>query len=490
MNISNSTSLAGNYYSSGWRLGSGRELTSTSPWDGSELWRGQEPTREQVNDAVLNASSAQASWRRLTVDQRHSHLARFVELVKRDAELLATTVARESGKPLWEARTEVGAVQGKLLATTKALDSRASTIALETPIQGVPGVVETLFKPLGVVSVLGPYNFPIHMANGHIIPALLAGNAVIYKPSELGLASSHQYAELLLESGIPEGVFTFLPGTGDVGRWLVEHPTIRGVYFTGSEAVGAKLRSICAASNKRCAVEAGGNCSLYVESYDDEPGALSTVIQSAFWGGGQRCNSARNLLVTSDVLASGFIERLVEKAQALAFSSDFRSETNFFGPMRRSHDVARVGQARDRLRNLGGQELLSGSSIEENDLFLTPTISMMPVGTGLDSEETMGPLLRIYEVKDALSAAHLANQTRLRLIAGIISTSESSYQTFLENADFGGINWNCPTSAASGYASFGGAGESGNYSPAGFLSIDYCVTAQSVMRKDTSRVVG
>lgn len=470
------------FINNSWLLGNGEKISSFSPWTHEELWTGFEPSVEQIQESINSAKNGFNNWKLLNFSDRLKFLENFIELVKKNSDEFSKIIALEAGKPLWEATQEVGAIQGKLSATIQAYKLRASNIKSEIIIQGQQGTVETVFVPYGVVVVLGPYNFPVHMANGHIIPALLAGNSVIYKCSEYGIASSLFYTKLMQESGMPNGVFSFLPGNGEIGNQLIEHDDVRAVYFTGSEPVGRHIREYCSTKNKRCAIEAGGNSSIYVEDYQQEDKLFEIIIQSAYWGAGQRCNNARNLILNKKIATEAFFEKLSKKIDSIQILNDYINPASFYGPMRRKIDTENLLNAQDDLEKKGAHIICRSTSHYDNQLLLHPSFVIMPKKASLYPAELVGPMLRTHIVENVEEAVSLINKTPLRLAAGLISESTEIFNYFAENCNFGGISWNCPTSGASGYASFGGFGESGNNSPAGFLSIDYCVSAKSIMK--------
>jgi succinylglutamic semialdehyde dehydrogenase len=369
---------------------------------------------------------------------------------------------------LWESDEEVGAMVGKVALSIQAVKERRSPQQFE--LAGATAAVR--FKPHGVVAVFGPFNFPGHLPNGHIVPALLAGNAVVFKPSEMTPAVAQKTAELWLAAGLPPGVLNLVHGARDTGAALAAHRDVDGLFFTGSVAAGVSLHRAAAENpHKILALEMGGNNPLVAWHVSDEDAAALAIIQSTFITAGQRCSCARRLIVPADGSGDRLLERLVEMTRDLRVG-DFRQRPEpFMGPVISAAAAARVVAAKDRLAARGATELveLSGAGA-----MLRPGILDVTDVPDRPDEEIFGPLLQVIRVNDFDAAVREANNTRFGLAAGLLSDDRAPYETFYRRVRAGVVNWNRPTTGASGRLPFGGVGLSGNHRPSGYYAADYC----------------
>ncbi|MEI6484943.1 MAG: succinylglutamate-semialdehyde dehydrogenase [Sphingomonadales bacterium] len=440
------------------------ELVSTDPCTGEELWRG--PTGG-VADAIARARAAAPGWARAPLDQRIAIARAFKAAVEAEAEAFARLIARETGKPLWETRTEVASVAAKVEISIQAQAERAGEKA------GEAGGVRQLLrhKPHGVLAVLGPYNFPAHLPNGHIVPALLAGNTLLFKPSEQTPAVADFMAALWAKAGLPAGVLNVVHGGGDVGHDLAG-ADIDGLLFTGSAHVGAALAQQFAETPHRIlALEMGGNNPLVAWDMGDIDAAAATVVQSAFLSAGQRCTNARRL-----ILRDGD-DRLVEAVLALAgrliVGGPFDEPQPFMGPVISNAAADGLQRGWAQLQAAGGRVLRPLERAYADRPFLSPAIIDTTRCAPFD-DELFGPVLQIIRVPDWDAAMRAANATRFGLAAGLIGGDAAQFDRFWQTSRAGIVNWNRPTNGASSAAPFGGVGASGNHRPSAYYAADYC----------------
>jgi succinylglutamic semialdehyde dehydrogenase len=443
-------------------------LSSFEPATGDLLWTGE------VGDADREVAAARAAWpswasKPLTV--RIETLRRFANLVRGAKDRFADLIARETGKPLWEAATEVDAVVGKVDISVSAYGERTSQRRME----GALGAkVAVRHKPHGVLAVLGPYNFPAHLPNGHIVPALIAGNAVVFKPSEKTPAVGELLVQLLHEAGVPEGCVRLLIGGPDQGKALAAHPGIDGLLFTGSARAGLSLhRQFSDAPQKILALELGGNNPLVVWDAPDAFAAATLVIQSAFLSAGQRCTAARRLIV-QDGAHEELIGAVVKLAERLIVDHPHAAPAPFMGPV---IDNAAADQLQEAFLDLiikGGRPLKQLGRPDEGKPFLTPAIIDVTGVSNRPDAELFGPVLQVIRVPDFDAAIMEANATRYGLAASLIGGSPQFYDRFWANVRAGVINWNKPTNGAPSNAPFGGIGLSGNHRPSAYYAADYC----------------
>ena len=443
-------------------------LSSFEPATGELLWTGD------VGDAdreVLAARGAWPGWASKPVTVRIETLRRFANLVRGQKDKFADLIARETGKPLWEAATEVDAVVGKVDISVSAYGERTSQRRME----GALGAkVAVRHKPHGVLAVLGPYNFPAHLPNGHIVPALIAGNAVVFKPSEKTPAVGAMLVQLLHEAGVPEDCVRLLIGGPEGGKALAAHPGIDGLLFTGSARVGLSLHHQFADTpQKILALELGGNNPLVVWDMADAFTAATMVIQSAFLSAGQRCTAARRLIV-QDGAHEELIGAVVKLAERLIVDHPHATPAPFMGPVIDNDAADQLQEAFLDLIIKGGRPLKQLSRPDEAKPFLTPAIIDTTAVSNRPDAELFGPVLQVIRVPDFDAAIMEANNTRYGLAASLVGGSPQLYDRFWANVRAGVINWNKPTNGAPSNAPFGGVGLSGNHRPSAYYAADYC----------------
>jgi succinylglutamic semialdehyde dehydrogenase len=443
-------------------------LTSFEPATGEQLWTGE------IGDAdreVTAACGAGASWAAKPLAVRIETLRRFANLVRAQKDKFADLIARETGKPLWEAATEVDAVVNKVDISVSAYAERTSQRRLE----GALGAkVSVRHKPHGVLAVLGPYNFPAHLPNGHIVPALIAGNSVVFKPSEKTPATGEYLVRLSHEAGVPEGCVRLLTGGPEQGRALAGHPGIDGLLFTGSARAGLSLhRQFAETPEKILALELGGNNPLIIWDAADVFSAATIAVQSAFLSAGQRCTAARRLIV-QDGKHEELVETVVKLAERLIVDQPHANPAPFMGPVIDNGAADQLQEAFLDLMTKGARPLKHLVRPDENKPFLTPAVLDVTAVQNRPDAELFGPILQVIRVSDFDSALIEANSTRYGLAASLVGGSPQLYEKFWANIRAGVINWNKPTNGAPSNAPFGGVGLSGNHRPSAYYAADYC----------------
>ena len=446
------------------------ELVSYEPATGAELWRGEAATQAGVDAAVRTARAAFPAWAATPLAQRIVIAETYARAVQADGDAFARLIARETGKPLWDCRGEVASTAGKVAISITAQAERAGETMRE-----VDGVVQAIrHRPHGVLAVLGPYNFPAHLPNGQIVPALLAGNTVVFKPSELTPAVAERMAGLWAKAGLPQGVLSVVQGGGEVGRAMAGHPDIDGLLFTGSAHTGAALaRQFAATPHKILALEMGGNAPLVVWDVADLDAAAAVVVQSAYLSSGQRCTCARRLIV-ADPLADALLERLADLIDRLIVGAPFEEPQPFMGPVIDERAAAGLLAAYADLERRGGRAIRPLRRLREGLPFVSPALIDVTSATDVPDEERFGPLLQVIRVPDFDAALNVANATRFGLSAGLIADDPALWEHFLTGVRAGVVNWNRPTNGASSAAPFGGVGASGNHRPGAFFMGDAC----------------
>lgn len=460
----------GNYIQGQWIKGLGTVLESINPADGSLLWQGTNATGEEINQAAYGAQVALTSWLSLPFIDRAEYVKRFAAAVEENREHLARLISLETGKPFWESLTEVTAVVAKINLSIQSYQERTNT--KEHSI--AEGKSFLRYKPHGVVVVLGAFNFPAHLSNGHIVPALLAGNTVLYKPSEHTPAVAELIMQCWHDSGIPPGTISCLQGDVSSGK-LVLAQDIQGVYFTGSYATGLRIhQQFSGRPDVILALEMGGNNPLVIDEVNDIDAAVYQSILSSFITSGQRCTCARRILIPNTAQGDAFLQRFIMTSQALKVGSFDAQPEPFMGPVISHLQALKHLHAQKLLLEAGGRALLPMQLLAEYTGFLSPgIIDMTQVPKPLD-EELFAPLVQVYRYDNFSQAIELANQTRYGLAAGLLSDNETHYRQFYNTVRAGLINWNRPTTGAASNLPFGGIGLSGNHRPSAYFAADYC----------------
>ncbi len=468
-----------------WRGIGGADIVSINPArPGEVVWSGASRVGD-VGDAVGAARGALAAWSRTALEERVAVLRRFQEIATARKGALAELICAETGKAHWESEGEAGLIAGKVGITLEegVHSGRHRVTDFEFGLNGTKAA-RCHFRPHGVMAVVGPFNFPAHLPNGHIVPALLMGNTVVFKPSDkspaVGQMITEMFQEALEGEGFGGGVVNLVQGGVDVASGLVTHGDIDGILFTGSWEVGRKiLEANLDRPGRIVALEMGGNNAAIVMPDADLYQAVVEVTRCAFNTTGQRCTSTRRLIVHRDV-ADAVIPAVVKAASSLVIGDPRSEEPVFMGPIITEQARDAVFDAQARFAGSGGRVILESTSVPGLEgWYLTPSVIMVDRfamdadGCGCD-EEVFGPMLRISVVDSLGEAIAQANATRFGLSASIFTSDGGAQERFLAEARAGCVNVNCGTAGASSKLPFGGLGISGNHRPAGAFAMDYC----------------
>ncbi|MGX7953142.1 succinylglutamate-semialdehyde dehydrogenase [Tsuneonella sp. HG249] len=460
---------------------SAAEIISYEPATGAQLWRGE---IGDVDQAADRARRAWPEWAARPLATRVELVRRFANEVRKSQKEFAALIARETGKPLWEARTEVESVIAKVDISVGAYAERTGQKRFDSALQGTAAVRH---KPHGVMAVLGPYNFPAHLPNGHIVPALIAGNVVIFKPSEKTPAVGEFLVGCFHRAGIPEAVVQLLLGGPAEGQGLVAHRDIDGVLFTGSAQVGIAINKKLATSpGKIVALEMGGNNPIVVIDTPKVAEAAILVIQSAFTTAGQRCTAARRLIVKASMY-DALVSEIRSLANRIVFAEPFADPAPFMGPLIDNAAADQLTESFLYLLSHGGKAIKHMLRPDDRLPFVSPAIIDVTSMKDRPDVELFGPLLQVIRVEDFDEAIAEANNTRFGLSASLVGGSPQDYNRFWANVRAGIINWNRPTSGASSKAPFGGLGLSGNHRPSAFYAADYCAFPVASTEMDQPR---
>jgi len=465
-----SQKLADLFINNQWLVGEGVLIHSYNPATQQLLWEGHGASLQQADDAVLSARHAFTKWSLMSFEERTDILREFNHQLEKNQTDLSEIIAKETGKPLWEASTEVSTMVAKLSISIEAFHDRTGLhVKTSQDIQQI-----TRHKPHGVMAVLGPYNFPGHLPNGHIIPALLAGNTVIFKPSEFTPLTAQTIISCWQAAHLPAGVINLLQGGKEVGMALAKHTGVNGLLFTGSYATGKWLHQQFADyPEKILALEMGGNNPLVIGDIQHTEAAIYLTLQSVFLTAGQRCTCAKRLIVVDNKINRGYLDELVSATKRLHVGLYNDDPQPFMGALISDKAVQQVLTKQQQLVQQGGNILLAAAQLVPNTGLMSPGIIDVTAIKDLPDEEIFGPLLQVIWVENMQQAIKVANQTRYGLVAGIFSENEAEYMEFYSFVNAGIINWNRPTTGASSAAPFGGIGHSGNHRPSAYYAADY-----------------
>nr|WP_283950322.1 succinylglutamate-semialdehyde dehydrogenase [Pseudomonas piscis] len=459
------------YIAGQWLAGQGEAFTSVNPVTQEVIWSGNGATPAQVDSAVQAARQAFPAWAKRSLEERIGVLEAFAAGLKARADELVRCIGEETGKPLWEATTEVTSMVNKIAISVQSYRER--TGEKSGPLGDATAVLR--HKPHGVVAVFGPYNFPGHLPNGHIVPALLAGNSVLFKPSELTPKVAELTVQCWIEAGLPAGVLNLLQGARETGIALAANPGIDGLFFTGSSRTGNHLhQQFAGRPDKILALEMGGNNPLVVDQVADLDAAVYTIIQSVFISAGQRCTCARRLLVPAGAWGDSLLARLVSVSSSIEVGAFDQQPAPFMGSVISLGAAQALLDAQRQLLANGAVALLEMTQPQAQAALLTPGILDVTAVAERPDEELFGPLLQVIRYADFDGAIAEANNTQYGLAAGLLSDSEERYQQFWLQSRAGIVNWNKQLTGAASSAPFGGVGASGNHRASAYYAADYC----------------
>jgi len=451
----------------GWRPGQGAGFASIDPASGETVWDGAAASHADVAAAIAAARSAFHDWADRPREERIAAARRYKAELDARAPEFAEALSRETGKALWETRAELASMAGKVEVSIAACAERTGERETATAF----GRAVLRHRPHGVMTVLGPFNFPGHLPNGHIVPALLAGDTVVFKPSEETPLAGELMARAWEAAGLPDGVFNLVQGGRETGAALVAQE-IDGLLFTGSAQAGAHFRRMFVDRPEVVlALELGGNNPLIVWAAADAEAAAAIIVQSAFITSGQRCSCARRLVVPSGPAGDAVVEALEALTARLVVGPWNGADEPFMGPLisaRAAEGALRQAHA------LNGRVVTATGPVEGlSAAFVKPGIVDV-TGVSTADDEIFAPILQVRRTASFDEALSIANDTRYGLAAGLISDDPGLWRRFLNRIRAGVVNWNRPTTGAAATMPFGGLGLSGDHRPSAYYAADYC----------------
>ena len=441
---------------------------SIDPATGESVWEGAAAGADDCNAAIAKARAVLGAWRGRPADERIALARRYAEVLGSRKAELSRLISRETGKLLWETEAEIASMMGKVEVSIRAFTERTGERAAAMPF----GRAVLRHRGHGVMAVLGPYNFPGHLPNGHIVPALIAGNTVVFKPSEIAPAIGAAMVSAWAEAGLPEGVLNLVQGARATGEALVAGD-IDGLLFTGSAGAGAALRrALVDRPHVILALELGGNNPLV--AWDSPEAAASIIVQSSFVTTGQRCSCARRLIVPEGRVGDAIVEAVDAMAGRLRVAAWDEPGGAFMGPLVADAAAAGARMAADGIVSRGAKVIRPFEGIAGRPAaFVTPAI-LDVTGIDVPDAEIFAPVVQVVRVPDFDAAMRAANATVFGLSAGFISEDPALWSRFVEESRAGVVNRNRPTTGAAANMPFGGLGASGNHRPSAYYAADYC----------------
>mgnify|MGYP000974726428 CR=1 FL=1 len=456
------------------------EIKVVSPADFSDDLGSYVYSYRDAEDAVLNSKEAFKLWRRTTLAERSELLRKYRDQLKIKENLLAETIAREVGKPLWEAKQEVATMINKVDVTLAEGLKSVSDYEVPNILDGTLGACR--YRPHGVFVVIGPFNFPGHLANGHIVPALATGNTVVFKPSEKSPGVGQIMAEAFNDAGFPPGVFNMVQGEREVGRRLAVSEHTNGVLFTGSYEVGFKIKQDTLHQYwKLLALEMGGKNSAIVCDDASIDWSIYEVLTGAFITAGQRCSATSRVFVHHTIF-DAYVEKLHKRAKAFAIGHPL--DNPFMSALIDASSVEKYLKFVGIAAREGCDVLMRGKELEIDvpGNYVTPSIclvrdnSLQAVRKSVFQQtEIFGPMLAIYSFSEPEQAIELTNSVQYGLVASVFTSDKNKYQKIAQELEVGLVNWNRSTVGASSRLPFGGVKKSGNHFPTAISAANYCV---------------
>jgi len=433
---------------------------------------------EHVDQAVKSAERAFKTWSKLDLSERKEYILRLSEIFLSKKEAFAEIISRETGKPLWETRTEAAGLCGKIKITLEHSLKLVEDERIEGALPNVDGVIR--HRPKGVMSVIGPFNFPAHLPNGHIIPALITGNTIVFKPSDKTPYTGQLMAECYKEAGFPEGVFNLVQGQVETGKRLVSHRNVHGVLFTGSYDVGLKIKQDTIEQYwKTLALEMGGKNTSFLWKDANLDKAVYESLMGGFLSAGQRCSCTSILFVHEDI-HDEFVDKFYTAAKKIKIGH-WKEDGNFMGPLISEESVEKYVRFQQIALREGAECIMRGKKLEleHEGNYVSPSIYTMTEYSS-DSvyltQEIFGPNVVIIKVNDFDKTLEQINSSHFGLVSSIFTQDKDLYKKAYQELNVGLLNWNRTTNGASSRLPFGGTKKSGNDRASAHHAVYYCTT--------------
>ncbi|HEX7674726.1 MAG TPA: succinylglutamate-semialdehyde dehydrogenase [Bdellovibrio sp.] len=462
------------------------DFKDISPADLNDLVMTVPFKHDHIDEAVSAAKKAYPAWAQLTVDERKSYLMRLKEMYDSHVDQMAQLICRDTGKPLWDGMSEAKALGNKIDITLNYSLKLVAEERISNALPSVDGVIR--HRSRGVMAVVGPFNFPAHLPNGHIVPALISGNTIVFKPSEQTPAVGQFMAELFEKAKFPPGVFNLVQGDGAAGGRLVAHELVDGILFTGSYEVGLKIKQETLTHYwKILALEMGGKNATIVWDDADMDKAIYESLVGAYMTSGQRCSGTSRIIVHPKV-ADEFTERFYQAAKKLSIGH--WSENPFMGTLINEAAVEKYVRFQEIANRENCESLMRGKSLDlkHKGYYVTPSIHLVKKfdpNSVYQKSEIFGPNVAIYQNDNFDEVMNIVNSTGYGLAMALFSKNKDLYEQAQFKARVGILNWNRTTNGASSRLPFGGMGKSGNDRPSAHFAIQYCTVPVASLEDPT-----
>jgi acyl-CoA reductase-like NAD-dependent aldehyde dehydrogenase len=401
-------------------------------------------TIQEDNQAILalkfeRLQTSAKQWSAVPIQTRAEILERFVSLLKDNMEELAAILTSEMGKPLQQSRNEINGAGGKATWLAQHATQYLSEEIMSVSDQMTEKIVH---EALGIICNISAWNYPYNVGVNIFVPALLAGNAVMYKPSEFATLTGLQIGKYLVEAGVPADVFQVAIGEGDVGRALLDMP-FDGYYFTGSYQTGQKIYEHVSKKMVPCILELGGKDPVYVaDDVVDVAGAAAGIADGAFYNNGQSCCSVERIYVQSAIY-DAFVEAFVAEVRSWKMGSPTEDGVYITVLSRRAQLEVLENQVADALAK-GAQVLVGGKRVDRKGNYFEPTVLVNVTNEmAVMREESFGPIIGIMRVENDAEAVALMNDTSYGLTAGVYSVGQQRAEAILAQINTGSGYWNC-----------------------------------------------
>lgn len=439
-----------------------------------------------VDQAVESAEKAFLPWARLSLEDRQKYLIRLKEIFISKENEMAEAISRDTGKALWDSLTEAKNLANKIDITINESLKLVADHRIPNALPQVEGVLR--YKARGVMAVIGPFNFPAHLPNGHIVPALLTGNTVVFKPSEQTPFVAQLYLQMFHEAGFPAGVINMVHGDGETGRRIVAHEKVDGILFTGSYEVGLKIKQETLNQYwKILALEMGGKNSTVVWEDADLDKAIYETLVGAYMSAGQRC-SGTSKIILHDKIADQFTDRFYTAAKKLTINH--WSKNPFMGSLINSQAVDKYLRFQEMANRENCESLMRGKALEleYKGHYVTPSIHLVKKfdpQSVYQKTEIFGPNVAIYRSSDFENTLQNVNSSGYGLCMALFTKNKELYNEALLKARVGLLNLNRTTNGASSKLPFGGMGKSGNDRPSAHFAVQYCTVPLASLEDPT-----
>lgn len=426
-----------------------------------------------VDEACHQGKKAFLPWLKTPKKQRLETLFKLKKIFQKRERELAYIISRETGKPLWESRGEVKSLSTKVDVTLK----ESLKLVRDKTVKNFKrqAVGDIRYKGHGLMAVIGPFNFPMHLPHGQILSALALGNSVLFKPSDKTPASGQLLAECYHRLNLPKGVFQMIQGDGKIASKLCRHKSVDGILFTGSFSVGQKIKKAVLKDYwKILALEMGGKNSAIIWDYTNLNQAVKEILKGCFLTAGQRCTSTSRVIVNKKV-AKEFLPAFLKAAKKLSIG--FWKDNPFMGPLIDQESLKRFLYHEEALKKKGVDILLKGRKPKGlKGWYVTPGLYKVSFDKKcpFQKEETFTPQTAIYEVDSLEEAIEIANHSGYGLALSLFSNNKQVREKVFYGTKTGLFYRNRSTCGASPHLPFGGQGRSGNNRPAGQFMVHSC----------------